>query len=175
MSNELKRNWIENLRGWKGLNYVYLLGMPMKRTKIGGEPDIDSQRITKLVAHKIIQSQVPIKGAELAILRSVTKLSYNSFACRLGLTYGAIFNWEKNISEQLIPLYEVAVRLMCAEEMNIEVSSKFSDLVGHEHFGKIEIQITSKEPTSKFLKTKVIYKPSYRGYKKVTVIDDSQD
>ncbi len=175
MSKELKRNWIENLKGWQGLDYVYLQGVPMKKTKNGGEPNLSEDRITKLVAHQIIQSQIPLRGQELSLLRSATRLSYNKLAQKLGLSYGALFNWEKNKKKKLIPLYEVAIRLLCSEELNIEVSSKFSELVGHDYCDRLDVKVTNKEPTDKFIKMKTIYKSTYRGLKKVTVKGTSDD
>lgn len=174
MAKELKKNWIENLKGWQGLDYVYLQGVPMKKTKSGGEPHLSEDKITKLVVLQIIQSQIPLRGRELSLLRSATRLSYNKLAQKLGLSYGALFNWEKNKKKRLLPIYEVAVRLLCAEELNIEVSSKFSELIGNDYFDKLEVQVTHKEPTEKFVKMKTIYNPTYRGLKKVIVKDTSQ-
>jgi len=172
MSKELKRNWIEDLNGWNGFTYVTLMGVPMKRSKDGGVVDYQNDRIAKLVAHCILQNPVPLTGHELSLLRSVTKLSYNKFAQKLGLSYGAIFNWEKNKSKRLLPWQEVVVRILCAEELNIVTSSKFSELIGFENFDNLEVRVTNKSPTPKYIKTKTIYKPSYRGYRKVQVTDE---
>lgn len=169
---ELKKNWIENISGWSGLSYVVLLGMPMKRSKDSGVPDMPDDKINKLIAQKIIQSQVPIKGRELQILRAATRLSLNSFANKIGVTYGAVYYWEKNIKKRLQPFQEVAIRLLCAEELNFEASNKYSELVGNEYFEKLEVQITNKAPTSKFIKFKTVLKPSYRGFRKVQVVDN---
>lgn len=73
----LKRHWIEDLSGWEGFSYLKLKGVPMKKSKNGGAIDFDEIRLAKLVAKKILESRVPIRGKELKLLRSVTRLSLN--------------------------------------------------------------------------------------------------
>lgn len=165
----LKRNWIEDLTGWEGFYYLRLKGVPMKRSKDIGVIDFDSEKLARLVALEILKCQIPIKGRELKLLRSVVRLSLNRFAYRLGLTYGAIFSWEKAIKQRLSPINEIAVRLLCAEELGVEMSGRYSDLIGDARHSEIEVIVTSKKPTSKKFEIREISKPSYRGHRKVTV------
>ena len=165
----LKRHWIEDLSGWEGFSYLKLKGVPMKKSKNGGAIDFDEIRLAKLVAKKILESRVPIRGKELKLLRSVTRLSLNRFAYRLGLTYGAIFGWEKSEKQRLTPINEIAVRLLCAEELGVELPGRYSELLGDSRHESVEVIITNKKPTSKRKETKLITRPSYRGHRTIRV------
>lgn len=165
----LKRHWIEDLSGWEGLTYLRLKGVPMKRSKNTGVIDFDQGKLEKLIAKSILKNRIPIRGKELKLLRSVVRLSLNRFAYRLGLTYGAIFSWEKATRQRLAPINEIAVRLMCAEELGIELSGRFSDLLGDPRHDLLEVIVTNKKPTSKRVETREISRPSYRGHRKLTV------
>lgn len=165
----LKRQWIEDIDGWDGFGYLRLKGVPMKRSKNGGVIDFDEGRLAKLITKKILESRVPIRGKELKLLRSVVRLSLNRFAYRLGLTYGAIFSWEKAERQRLAPINEIAVRLLCAEELGIELPGRYSDLLGDPRHEPVEVIITNKKPTSKLIETKEITRPSYRGHRKIRV------
>ena len=165
----LKRHWIEDINGWEGFTYLKLKGVPMKRSKNGGAIDFDEGRLAKLVAKRILESRVPIRGKELKLLRSVVRLSFNKFASCLGVTYGAVFNWEKAEKQRLAPITEIAVRLLCAEELSVELPSRYSDLLGDDKHEAVEVIVTSKQPTSKRFEIKEITRPSYRGHRKVKV------
>lgn len=165
----LKRHWVEDLDGWEGFAYLRLLGVPMKRSKEDGAVDFDPTKLERLVAKRILESRVPIRGKELKLLRKVVRLSLNRFAYRLGLSYGAIYKWEKAAKQRLTPINEVAVRLLCAEDLNIQLSARFSDLVGDARHDKVEVVVTEKRPTSKYVEIRQTTRPSYRGHRKITV------
>lgn len=163
----LKRNWIEDLDSWNGFTYIRLKGVPMKRSKDGGIIDFNSEKLARLTSERILESRTPIRGKELKLLRSVTGLSLNRFAHRMGLSYGAIFHWEKNEKQRLSPVNEIAVRLLCAEELGVTLKTRFSDLLGSAEFSAIEVTVTSRKPTPKVQQERVTTRPSYRGHRKV--------
>ncbi len=165
----LKRHWIEDINGWEGFSYLRLKGVPMKRSKNGGTIDFDESRLAKLIAKRILESRVPIRGKELRLLRSVIRLSLNRFAYRLGLTYGAIFGWEKSERQRLAPINEIAVRLLCAEELGVELPGRYSDLLGDPRHEPLEVSVTNKKPTPKRIETKEVTRPSYRGHRTIRV------
>lgn len=165
----LKRQWIEDLNGWDGLVYLRLKGVPMKRLKNTGAIDFDPGKLERLIAKSILQSRVPIRGKELKLLRAAVRLSLNRFAYRLGLTYGAIHAWEKATKQRLSPINEIAVRLLCGEELGIELSGRFSDLLGDLRHDPVEVAVTNKKPTPKRVETREITRPSYRGHRKIKV------
>ena len=165
-----RRRWIEDLNTWEGFSYLRLKGVPMKRSKNGGLIDFDTSKLEKLVAQGILQNQVPLRGKELRLLRSATRLSMNKFAQKLGITNTAIYHWEKAEKQRLMIINEIAVKLLCAEELGVElINQGFSRLRGDERHEPISIQVTGKRPTKKQYKVKTLLKPSYRGDRKVKV------
>lgn len=169
----LKRHWIEDLNGWEGFTYLRLKGVPMKRSKDGGVIDFDRGKLERLIARSILERRVPIRGKELKLLRAVVRLSLNRFAQRLGLSHGAIYAWEKAERRRLAPINEVVVRLICAEDLGVQLPSRFTELVGDSRHEPIEVVLTTKKPTPKFVETREITRPSYRGHRKVIVKQDA--
>ena len=165
----LKRHWIEDLNGWEGFTYLRLKGVPMKRSRDGGVIDFDRAKLERLVARSILERRVPIRGKELKLLRAVVRLSLNRFALRLGLSHGAIYAWEKAERRRLTPINEIAVRLICAEDLGVELPSRFTELIGDLRHEPVEVVLTSKKPTPKFVETRETTRPSYRGHRRVTV------
>ncbi len=147
----------------------------MKRSKSGGVIDFEERRLEKLVAAALVKNQVPIRGKELQILRRATGLSLEKFGRLLGVSYGTIYYWEKAQKKQLTPINEIAVRLLCAEEMGFDLNGRFSDLIGDERHEPIEVTVTSRKPTPKEAKSKVkmMSRPSYRGHRMIVVKDES--
>lgn len=66
----------------------------------------------------------------MRVLRAALELSLEKFARKLGLTSGTIYRWERAHAERLSSVNEVAVRLLLAEELGIELPTKFSKLIG---------------------------------------------
>ena len=126
----MRKRWKENLEGWEGLEYVKLLGVPMCKSRRGPEVDLKPLVLERAVARALVQSRNPLKGNEVRFLRKTIGLSLDKFARKLGLTSGAIFHWEKAANERLIPVNEVAVRVLCAEELAVEMPAILSRLIG---------------------------------------------
>lgn len=170
-----RKFWVEDLISWDGFSYLRLKGVPMKRSKSGGVIDFEQRRLEKLVAAAILKNQVPIRGKELQLLRRVTGLSLEKFGRRLGISYGTIYHWEKTPRKRLTPINEIAVRLLCAEEMGFDLTGRFSTLIGDERHEPIDITVTNKKPTPKETKSnvKMMSRPSYRGHRIVAVKDES--
>lgn len=144
----------------------------MKHSKSGGVIDISEDRLIKLVACRLVQSRVPFRGKELKLLRQATGLSLNRFAQKLGITYGAVFAWEKGSRTRLLLVNEIAVRLLCASEFGIELPGRFTELIGEENHQPVEVKVTNKKPTKQRMsKVKMMMKPSYRGHRLVAVKD----
>lgn len=165
----MQRKWVEDLNSWGGFSYLRLKGVPMKYSKNGGVVSVDEAKLEKLVAIAILINPVPIFGKELAFLRKVTGLSLNKFGRRLGVTSGTIFYWEKAAKQKLGPMSTLAVKLLCAEELGIDLYQNYSALVGRDHHNPVEVVVSGKKPNKKRYKTKTILKPSYRGDRKVKV------
>ena len=126
----MKKYWTENLDGWDGLDYVKLLGVPMRKSRLGPVVDLRPLALERTVASALIRSRIPLSGHEVRFLRKTVGLSLDKFARKLGLTSGAIFHWEKAANDRLVPINEVGVRILCAEELGVEMSAKLSHLIG---------------------------------------------
>lgn len=141
----------------------------MKRSALGPVVDFESNKLERLVAKEIVKNPVPIRGKELKILRSATGLSMNQFARKLGVTSTAIYHWEKSEVKQLLPVNEIAVRVLSAEQLGVELLLQFSNLIGLQHHGPVVVQVTNKKVSKSKHTMKTIVKPSYRGNRQLRV------
>ena len=124
------KKWKEDLDGLVPLEYIHFKNVPMKESKHGPVIDLDPSILEKLAAMAILKEKIPLRGLEVHFLRKVIGLSMEKFAGRLGLSSGTIFHWEKDELERLSTVNELAVRSFAAEELGVEISGKFSDLIG---------------------------------------------
>ena len=124
------KKWKEDLDGLVPLEYIHFKNVPMKESKHGPVIDLDPSILEKLAAVAILKEKIPLRGKEVHFLRKVVGLSMEKFAGKLGLTSGTIFHWEKDELERLSTVNELAVRTFVAEELEVEISGKFSELLG---------------------------------------------
>jgi DNA-binding transcriptional regulator YiaG len=124
------KKWKEDLNGLVPLEYIHFKNVPMKESQHGPVIDLDPSVLERLAAMAVLKEKIPLRGIEVHFLRKVIGLSMEKFAGRLGLSSGTIFHWEKNELERLSTVNELAVRSFVAEELGIEISGKFSDLIG---------------------------------------------
>lgn len=124
------KKWNENLDGLVPLEYIHFKNVPMKASKEGPVIDLDPAILDRLAAIAVLMEKIPLRGKEVQFLRKVTGLSMERFAGKLGLSSGTIFHWEKAELDRLATVNEPAVRSLVAEELGIEISGRFSDLLG---------------------------------------------
>ncbi|NOT77589.1 MAG: hypothetical protein HOP07_01150 [Bacteriovoracaceae bacterium] len=124
------KKWKEDLDGLVPLEYIHFKNVPMKESKHGPVIDLDPALLEKLAAIAILREKIPLRGIEVHFLRKVIGLSMEKFARKLGLSSGTIFHWEKNEFVRLSIVNELAVRSFTAEALDIEISGKFSELLG---------------------------------------------
>lgn len=124
------KKWKEDLDGLVPLEYIHFKNVPMKESKHGPVIDLDPSILEKLAAAAILKEKIPLRGLEVHFLRKVMGLSMEKFAGKLGLSSGTIFHWEKDELERLSTVNELAVRSFVAEELGVEISGKFSELLG---------------------------------------------
>jgi len=139
----MKRKWLEDLDGWKSLDYVRLKGVPVRRSTQGYLLDIKEEALERMIARAIIENGIPFFGAEVQFLRRVLGVSLNEFGRRLNLTAGAVFNWERKPEARLLVVNEVAVRALCAEELGVPISGWLSALAGKD---RKELEIVVSVP-----------------------------
>ena len=114
-----------------GLDYVYLINPPLVIVDGVEFVDLPLEAIEKKVASAIIELGVPIRGKEFVFLRKVLG-NRNFWSDKLGMSAAGILKWERQGDKFLSKINETAVRLICAEELNITLDSKWSRLVPQE-------------------------------------------
>ena len=132
-----KKKWKEDLDGLVPLEYIHFKNVPMRNSNQGPVIDLDPGVLDKLAATAILVEKIPLRGKEVHFLRKVIGLSMEKFAGKLGLSSSTIFHWEKAELDRLARVNELAVKSLVAEELGIEISGKFSALLGdkiHEIF-----------------------------------------
>ena|SRR3989338_6114656 len=113
-----------------GLEYVYLINAPTKKTKRGESYiDLPMNVIEKAIARKIIEDRIPVRGAEVVFLRKALGMTLNQWAQKLGITAAGLLKWERAKNKRLSWINEVAVRSLCADLLEIPLSGKWSKLV----------------------------------------------
>ena len=133
MGKEARKTILKTLRKIGNLKYVEVRGVPMHRDPEFGNL-IDAkviERVEKLVAKGLILKEIPIRGREVAFLRSVFALSQRDFAERLGLSHVAIFKWEKAKNRRLDLVNEVAVKVLVSGLLGLDIQARLDSLVGH--------------------------------------------
>jgi len=67
-------------------------------------------------------------------------MNRNQWAKLLGITASGILKWEQNEDKRLSRINEVAIRLLCAGELGIELSNKWTEIIINDNTPKrIEI------------------------------------
>ncbi len=127
------KKWKENLDGLVALDYIHFTSVPMKDSKHGPVIDLAPEVLDRLAAMAVIIERIPLRGLEVKFLRKASGLSLEKFANKIGLTSGTVFHWEKAEEQRLTPVNEAAVRALLAEELGIDISGKFSQLLGDRH------------------------------------------
>jgi DNA-binding transcriptional regulator YiaG len=128
----MKNSWKEDLKGLVGLSYIVFKNVPMKKSEHGPIIDLEPGTLEKLAAKAIVKERIGFHGKEVKFLRKALGLSLEKFAGKLGITSGAVFKWEQKPEERLHPMNEVAVRSFVAEQLGIELSGQFSQLLGRD-------------------------------------------
>lgn len=113
-----------------GLDYVYLLKVPVDYTEEGDEYiDLPVGDIEKSIARALTVSGVPLHGREIKFLRKALKLPRNEWAKKLGISAAGIFKWENEPDRRLSKVNEVAIRILCAEQLGVELDCRWDILV----------------------------------------------
>jgi DNA-binding transcriptional regulator YiaG len=131
----------ETLKGFGGLDYLTITGVPIRETAHGEVIDIPYERLERLVAKAIVKNAVPIRGLEVKFLRKALGLSLGAFAKELELTAPGVLKWEKAAKERLLMPNEAAVRAFAAEKLGIRIDGRLSQLVpSRDRAEKLELE-----------------------------------
>lgn len=88
--------------------------------------------IDRAIAAKLIEERVPIRGSEVIFLRKALGMTLSRWAKELGLSAAGIMKWEKAPKKRLSRINEAAVRAFCAEQLDVDLGGKWSDLVARD-------------------------------------------
>lgn len=112
-----------------GLEYVYLVDAPIGID--GGEEYIDlpPEQIDTMIATEIVRHGVPLRGKEVLYLRKALNMNRNQWAKALGMTASGILRWEQRGDQRVSLINGVAVRMLCAEVLGVELEAKWSAVV----------------------------------------------
>lgn len=122
---------VKDLKRYAGLEYLTLT-VPVRDSPQGEVIDADPAKLERLVAKALIKHRVPLRGREVRFLRKVLGLSLEKFAHHLGLTSGSVFKWEKAEADRIHSINEIAVRAFVAEELDLTISGKYSELLAND-------------------------------------------
>lgn len=138
----MKKRWKEDLEDMVLLDYITFTGVPLRESDYGPVIELKPHVLEYLAAKAVIKKRIPLRGKEVRFLRKTIELSLEKFAGKLGLTSGTVFHWEKAEDERLTPINEAAVRALMAEELGLQISGHFSELLGDKP-QKLRIKATS--------------------------------
>jgi len=102
-----------------GLEYVYIVNAPIGIEAGEEYIDIPPEQIDRMIADAIIRQGVPLRGREVLFLRKALKMNRNQWAEKLDVTASGILRWEQGGDKRLSRINEVAIRILCAEELGI--------------------------------------------------------
>ncbi|MFW7382161.1 MAG: helix-turn-helix domain-containing protein [Oligoflexus sp.] len=112
-----------------GLEYVYIINAPIGIDEGEEYIDLPPEQIDRMIAAEIVRQGVPIRGREVLFLRKALKMNRNQWAEKLGVTASGILRWEQGNDKRLSKINEVAIRMLCAEELGVELEGKWSAVV----------------------------------------------
>jgi DNA-binding transcriptional regulator YiaG len=116
-----------------GLEYVYLVNAPIGVDEGEEYIDLPPEQIDKMIATEIIRQGIPLRGREVLFLRKALKMNCNQWAEKLDVTASGILRWEQGGDKRLSKINEVAIRMLCAEELGVELEGKWSAVVAGSH------------------------------------------
>lgn len=119
------------MENFAGLEWLTVIGAPAKKTRFGVGVEADLlKKIEEKVAAFIVEKRVPIRGVEVEFLRKTLGYSLGRMGAELGYSSAGILKWERTKNKRLDKVNEIAVRTWAAEQLKLEISGRFSKLIG---------------------------------------------
>ncbi|MBF0314910.1 MAG: hypothetical protein HQK50_11710 [Oligoflexia bacterium] len=117
-----------DLKKFAGLEYLTIKDVPIRSSKHGDVIDVNYGKLERMAAKFILQQKIPIRGKEIKLLRSVTRMSMAELGKALGVSANAVMHWEKEGDKRLLPINEMIVRAFFCSELEVEFPKCFDDL-----------------------------------------------
>lgn len=115
-----------------GLEYVYLVNVPIGVDEGEEYIDLPPEQIDRMIASEVVRQGVPLRGREVLFLRKALKMNRNQWAKQLGMTASGILRWERGDEKRLSRINAAVIRMLCAEELGIELGGAWSAVVTKE-------------------------------------------
>lgn len=123
-----------------GLEYVYLINAPIGVDDGEEYIDLPPEQIDRMIATEIVRQGVPLRGREVLFLRKALKMNRNQWSKQLGVTASGILRWERSDDKRLSRINAAAIRMLCAEELGIELGGSWSQVIaGDEAPERLEV------------------------------------
>lgn len=128
------------IKNFGGLTYLSVHKVPVRSTEFGDVIDMEQGELEKLVGISLIKNRVPVRGAEFRVMKSALGLSNDAIAGYLGLNRNTVLKWGKEIEKRLPQPYEMLVRLLVADLLDIELEATIDDLKADDKAKKIKLE-----------------------------------
>lgn len=128
------------LQSYGGLTYITLFDVPVKETRFGDAIDLPPRELDKIVSTHLILEKVPIRGIEFRILKSALDLSNEAIASKIGVSRNTVLKWGKEIEKRIPYSYEMLLRLLVAEHLQVSIGATLDDLRASDEAREISIK-----------------------------------
>lgn len=128
------------MKNFAGLTYVTVLNIPVRSSDFGDVIDTDPRELERLVAVALIENKIPITGVEFRLLKSAIGLSNEAIGDKLGISRNTVLKWGKEIEKRLPPPYEMLVRVLVADVLNIKIPATIEELKASDRTKKISVK-----------------------------------
>ena len=120
-----------NLKCFGGLSWLTVTEVPFTKTKFGKGVSAEVlKKIEEMVSIYIVAKRVPICGAEVEFLRKSFGYSLGRMGAEIGFSSTSILKWERAKKKRLEKVNEIGVRAWAADKLKLEISGRFSKLIG---------------------------------------------
>lgn len=132
---------IKTIIGWGPIDYVTIHNVPIRYSNKHGEIlDISPKEIERKIAIALIENKIPIYGQELKLIKSAINLSFEDISKELGISKNSLVSWCKKESQRLSMVYEMAIRVLAADILGIELLGTLKDLKAKETRKNIDVE-----------------------------------
>ncbi len=91
MERKVQKHFVDEGFGFP----VHLLNVPMVKVRGQWTPDVDYNKLQKIVLKQLAHKPGRLSGDEIHFIRQALEMTLQQFAKRLGLSHVAVIKWEK--------------------------------------------------------------------------------
>ena len=131
---------------YEGLGFpIYLLNVPMVKTRGEWTPDIDYNQLQKTILITLAKKPTSLTGNEIHFIRKYFRKTLEAFGLEFGVSHVAVIDWEKeeNRPVKINPATEKCIRLFILDKLHI------GDHKFRESYHEVEIKKLAEQQKSK--------------------------